>query len=66
MKGIKRNVEAQNICFEDCIKCFEGNMEKTISRNRIKSMYNMYTINVDELDLSSFDNKRYIVPNTLA
>ena len=29
-------------------------------------MYDMYTINVQELDLSSFDNKRYIVPNILA
>lgn len=36
-------------------------MEKTISRNRIKSiMYDMYTINVEELDLSSFDDKQYI------
>lgn len=67
MTGIKRNVEAYNICFEDCIKCLQGNMEKTISWNRIRSiMHDMYIINVQELDLTSFDDKRYIIPNILA
>jgi hypothetical protein len=43
MNGIKRNFDAWNICFKDCIKRPEVNMENTVSQNRIKStMYDMY------------------------
>lgn len=70
VKGIKKSVVSNHISFNDYKNCL--NHEKKIIRSQLtfKSIkHNLYTQLVNKLALSSYDDKRFVIPksfNTLA
>ncbi|XP_071648529.1 uncharacterized protein [Temnothorax longispinosus] len=64
-KGVKSNVIARTITFDDYTRCLNDEIEMTRPQLCIRSkMHEVYTISETKIALSPYDDKRYIVPNS--
>ena len=65
IKGVKKNVVARNITFDDYIKCLNEEIELTRRQSCIRSIkHEVYTVSEAKLALSPYDDKRRIVPDS--
>ncbi|KYM95694.1 hypothetical protein ALC62_13660 [Cyphomyrmex costatus] len=61
-KGVKSNVVARSITFDDYTKCMNDVIEMTRRQSCIRSkLHEVYTISETKIALSPYDDKRYIV-----
>lgn len=66
-KGVKGYVVKKRITLEDYISCLEENFERTDTQNTIRShQHILFTTSQKKITLSPFDNKRYLVPNSVS
>ncbi|XP_072757319.1 uncharacterized protein [Anoplolepis gracilipes] len=66
VKGVKSNVVARTITFDDYTRCLNEEIEITRSQSCIRSkLHKVYTIRETKIALSPYDDKRYIVPTTI-
>ncbi|XP_077270952.1 uncharacterized protein LOC143902124 [Temnothorax americanus] len=64
-KGVKSNVIARTIAFDDYTRCLNDEIEMTRPQSCIRSkMHEVYTIRETKIALSPYDDKRYIVPDS--
>ncbi|KYN11005.1 hypothetical protein ALC57_16857 [Trachymyrmex cornetzi] len=64
-KGVKNNVAARMITFDDYTRCLNEEIEMIRHQSCIRSkLHEVYTISETKIALSPYDDKRYIVPNT--
>jgi hypothetical protein len=64
-KGIKSNVVARTITFEDYSQCLRDEVEKKRRQSCIRSkLHEVYTVSEVKIALSPYDDKRYIVPDS--
>ena len=64
-KGVKNNVIARNINFDDYIQCLQDEIEMTRQQSCIRSkLHKVYTIRETKIALSPYDDKRYLVPDS--
>ena len=65
VKGVKSNVVARTITFDDYTRCLNEEIEMTRQQSCIRSkLHKVYTIRETKIALSPHDDKRYIVPET--
>jgi len=65
VKGVKSNVAARTITFDDYTRCLQDEIEMTRIQSCIRSkLHEMYTISETKIVLSPYDDKRYIVPDS--
>ncbi|EFN73925.1 hypothetical protein EAG_03892, partial [Camponotus floridanus] len=65
-KGVKSNVVARTITFDDYTRCLKEEIEMTRQQSCIRSkLHQVYTICETKIALSPYDDKRYIVPETI-
>ncbi|XP_070157559.1 uncharacterized protein [Polyergus mexicanus] len=65
VKGVKRNVVARTITFDDYTRCLRDDIEMTRQQSCIRSkLHEVYTISETKIALSPYDDKRYIVPDS--
>ena len=65
VKGVKNNVVAQTITFDDYTRCLNEEIEMTRRQSCIRSeLHEVYTITESKIALSPYDDKRYVVPNS--
>ena len=65
IKGVKKNVVARNITFDDFTQCLREEIELTRRQSSIRSIkHEVYTVSESKLTLSPYDDKRYIVPDS--
>jgi len=65
VKGVKTNVVARTITFDDYTRCLQNEIEMTRTQSCIRSKsYEVYTISESKIALSPYDDKRYIVYDT--
>ncbi|KYN30743.1 hypothetical protein ALC56_14987 [Trachymyrmex septentrionalis] len=65
VKGVKNNVVAQTITFDDYTRCLNEEIEMTRRQSCIRSkLHEVYTISESKIALSPYDDKRYVVPNS--
>ncbi|XP_070149772.1 uncharacterized protein [Polyergus mexicanus] len=65
VKGVKRNVVARTITFDDYTRCLRDDIEMTRQQSCIRSkLHEVYTISETKIALSPHDDKRYIVPDS--
>ncbi|XP_076675420.1 uncharacterized protein LOC143372757 [Andrena cerasifolii] len=65
VKGVKNNVVARTITFDDCEQCLHKEIEITRRQSYIKSkLYKVYTISELKIAASLYDDKRYIAPDS--
>ncbi|KYN03866.1 hypothetical protein ALC62_05271 [Cyphomyrmex costatus] len=61
-KGVKSNVVARSITFDEYTRCLNGAIEMTRRQSCIRSkLHEVYTISETKITLSPHDDKRYIV-----
>ncbi|KYN00047.1 hypothetical protein ALC62_09192 [Cyphomyrmex costatus] len=61
-KGVKNNVVARSITFDDYTRCLNDAIEMTRRQSCIRSkLHEVYTISETKIALSPHDHKRYIV-----
>ncbi|XP_076301676.1 uncharacterized protein LOC143219692 [Lasioglossum baleicum] len=66
IKGIRTNVTARDISFEDYVECLNNHTEKSVSSNCIASVrHQVYSMSEIKLALSPYDDKRYICNNLI-
>lgn len=66
VKGVKSNVVARTITFDDYTKCLRDVIEMTRSQSCIRStLHKVFTISETKIALSPHDDKRYIIPETV-
>ncbi|RLU19246.1 hypothetical protein DMN91_007803 [Ooceraea biroi] len=64
-KGVKTNVVARTIAFDDYMQCLKDYIEMTRDQSRITlKLHNVYTVRETKIALSPYDDKRYVVPDT--
>ncbi|XP_026831409.1 uncharacterized protein LOC113563669 [Ooceraea biroi] len=64
-KGVKTNVVARTITFNDYMQCLKDRIEMTRDQSRIQSkLHNVYTIRETKIALSPYDDKRCVLPHT--
>ena len=64
-KGVKGNVVARTITFDDYTRCLNDEIEMTRKQTCIRSkLHEVYTIRETKIALSPYDDKRYIVPDS--
>ncbi|KYM95376.1 hypothetical protein ALC62_13982 [Cyphomyrmex costatus] len=64
-KGVKSNVVARSITFDDYTKCLNDVIEMMRRQSCIRSkLHEVYTISETKIALSPHDDKRYIVPDS--
>jgi len=62
-KGVKSNVVARNITFDDYTRCLHDEIEMTRQQSCMRSkLHEVYTVRETKTALSPYDKKRYIVP----
>jgi hypothetical protein len=62
IKGVKKNVVANCITFEDYMHCLNDAKEVTRDQTFIRSaLHEVYTVQELKLALSPYDNKRFVV-----
>ncbi|XP_070152494.1 uncharacterized protein [Polyergus mexicanus] len=65
-KGVKRNVVAHTITFDDYTRCLHDEIEMTRQQSRIRSkLHEVYTISETKIALSPYDDKRYVIPHSI-
>lgn len=65
-KGVKKYVLKKEISFDDYLYCLLSKEEIKSEQNTFRTkLHNMYTIRQNKVALSPFDNKRYILPNSI-
>jgi hypothetical protein len=63
-KGVKNNVIARTITFDDYTRCLKDEIELTRRQACIRSkLHEIYTVSVKKIALSPYDDKRYIIPD---
>ncbi|XP_011883766.1 PREDICTED: uncharacterized protein LOC105570924 [Vollenhovia emeryi] len=64
-KGVKSNVVARTITFDDYTRCLRDEIEMTRRQSCIRSkLHQVYTVSETKIALSPHDDKRYIVPDS--
>ena len=64
-KGIKGNIVARTITFDDYTRCLNEEIEMTRRQSCIRSkLHDVYTISESKIALSPYDDKRYVVPDS--
>ncbi|XP_076678775.1 uncharacterized protein LOC143374503 [Andrena cerasifolii] len=64
-KGVKTNVIARTITFDDYAQCLQKEIEMVRRQSCMRSkLHKVYTISESKIALSSYDDKRYIVPDS--
>ncbi|XP_071579631.1 uncharacterized protein [Temnothorax nylanderi] len=64
-KGVKNNVVARTITFDDYTRCLRDEIEMTRSQSCIRSKkHEVYTVSETKIALSPYDDKRYIIPDS--
>ncbi|XP_071575633.1 uncharacterized protein [Temnothorax nylanderi] len=64
-KGVKNNVVARTITFDDYTRCLRDEIEMTRSQSCIRSKkHKVYTVSETKIALSPYDDKRYIIPDS--
>ncbi|XP_018302107.1 uncharacterized protein, partial [Mycetomoellerius zeteki] len=67
IKGVKKNVVAKTITFDDYTRCLNDVMEQLRRQSCIRStLHEVYTVSELKLALSPYDDKRYVVPDSVA
>ena len=62
VKGVKSNVVAQTITFDDYTRCLNEEIEMTRRQSCIRSkLHEVYTITESKIALSPYDDKWYVV-----
>jgi hypothetical protein len=65
VKGVKNNVVAKSITFDDYTRCLHDEIEMTRKQSCIRSkLHEVYTITETKIALSPYDDKRFIIPNS--
>ena len=65
-KGVKNNVIARAITFEDYTRCLRDEIEMTRRQSCIRSkLHEVYTVSEMKIALSPYDDKRYLIPNSI-
>ena len=65
IKGIKNNVVAKTISFDDYTECLNFAIEQSRCQFSIRSMlHKVYTVSELKLALSPYDYKRYVIPDS--
>ncbi|KYN21765.1 hypothetical protein ALC57_05866 [Trachymyrmex cornetzi] len=65
VKGVKSNVVARTITFDDYARCLNEEIEMTRRQSCIRSkLHEVYTISESKIALSPYDDKRYVVPDS--
>jgi len=65
VKGVKSNVVARTITFDDYTRCLRDEIEMTRTQSCIRSkLHEVYMISKTKIALSPYDDKRYIVPDS--
>ena len=65
VKGVKNNIVAQTITFDDYTRCLNEEIEMTRRQSCIRSkLHEVYTISESKIALSPYHDKRYVVPNS--
>ncbi|XP_024868109.1 uncharacterized protein LOC112452227, partial [Temnothorax curvispinosus] len=65
-KGVKSNVVARTITFDDYTRCLKDTIEMTRQQFSIRSnMHDVNTIRETKIALSPYDDKRYIIPDSI-
>ncbi|KAL6417009.1 hypothetical protein ACFW04_011090 [Cataglyphis niger] len=65
VKGVKSNIVARTITFDDYTRCLHEKIEMTRQQSCIRSkLHEVYTIRETKIALSPYDDKRYIVPDS--
>ncbi|XP_070529787.1 uncharacterized protein [Cardiocondyla obscurior] len=66
IKGVKSNVVAKKITFDDYTRCLKEEIEMTRQQTCIRSkLHEVYTIREEKTALSPYDDKRYIIPGSI-
>ncbi|KYQ54679.1 hypothetical protein ALC60_06444, partial [Trachymyrmex zeteki] len=66
IKGVKKNVVAKTITFDDYMRCLNDIMEQLRRQSCIRStLHEVYTVSELKLALSPYDDKRYVVPDSV-
>ncbi|XP_011636611.1 uncharacterized protein LOC105426895 [Pogonomyrmex barbatus] len=64
-KGVKSNVIARTITFDDYTRCLNEEIEMTRRQSCIRSkLHQVYTVSESKIALSLYDDKRYIIPDS--
>ncbi|XP_071638682.1 uncharacterized protein [Temnothorax longispinosus] len=64
-KGVKSNVVARSITFDDYTRCLRDEIEMKRRQACIRSeKHEVYTVSETKIALSPYDDKRYIIPNS--
>ena len=67
VKGVRRHVVANDIQFDDYIRCLRDLTEKSIRQNNIRSnQHEVYSVSGEKNALSPFDDKRYILTDRVS
>jgi len=65
IKGVKSNVVARTITFDDYTRYLQDEIEMTRTQSCIRSkLHEEYMISESKIALSLYDDKRYIVPDS--
>ncbi|KYN29139.1 hypothetical protein ALC57_01430 [Trachymyrmex cornetzi] len=65
VKGVKSNVVARTITFDDYTRCLNDEIEMTRRQSCTRSkLHEIYTISESKIALSLYDDKRYVVPDS--
>ena len=65
-KGVKCNVVARTITFDDYMRCLRDEIEMTRHQTCIRSkLHEVYTVRETKIALSPYDDKRYLVPDSV-
>jgi len=62
VKGVKSNVIAKSITFDDYMQCLFDKIEMTRKQSRIRSK--LHEIFKTKIVLSPYDDKQYIIPDS--
>jgi len=66
VKDIKSNVVAKSITFDDYTQCLFDETEMKRKQSCIRSkLHEVYTISETKIVLSPYDDKRYILPDSI-
>ncbi|XP_076672325.1 uncharacterized protein LOC143371248 [Andrena cerasifolii] len=64
-KGVKTNVIARTITFDDYTQCLQKEIKMVRRQSCIRcKLHKVYTISESKIALSPYDDKRYIVPDS--
>ncbi|KYN27561.1 hypothetical protein ALC57_03049 [Trachymyrmex cornetzi] len=66
IKGVKKNIVAKTITFDDYVRCLNDVTVQSRRQSCIRStLHEVYTVSELKLALSPYDDKRYVVPESV-